>query len=103
MRWRAWLADGSSISSDSSSWEDLPRDGVIILKIWDEDHPDRMFHGHDALWWDGSSYDVYQLDIPPPLQAIANEEADVGRLKFGVYIDSADYERIYEAALLAQE
>lgn len=32
--WRIWYADGTSISSRESSWEDAPDDGVLFVMVY---------------------------------------------------------------------
>lgn len=99
--WRAWYADGSSVTSDESTWHDLPADGLIIWKVWWDEHRKGLFCGHDSIWWDGEGQ-VYQLDLPEPFHEVAAAEAAAGRLKRGVYIDSEAYAAVYEEALAAQ-
>jgi hypothetical protein len=102
MRWRAWLADGSSVSSTNSDWGDVPMHHVVVLKLWPDEGPKAMYHGHDAIWWDGTG-EIYQLDLPPNLHGWARREGFEGRLKFGKQLPNADYERIYAEALAAKE
>lgn len=100
MHWRVWYADATSVSSDESTWEALPARDLVVLKVWPDNGPKAMFCGLDALWWDGER--VFQLDIPPPFEELAELEAAAGRLKFGRAIPDDDYAAIYEAALAAQ-
>jgi hypothetical protein len=101
MTWRAWFKDGSSVTSAESSWQDLPADGLVILKVW-RDGRKELYCGLDAIWWDGDGR-VYQLDLPPTVLRVARREAKAGQLKYGVLIPNEDYERIYHAALTAKE
>ena len=39
--WQLWYADGSSISSAESTWEDAPQSGVQVLKRYFENGGER--------------------------------------------------------------
>lgn len=101
MRWKAWLADGTLLTSEQQSWSDVPQ-GVVVLKVWPDIGPKGMYHGHDALWWDGEG-EVFQMDLPDPFVELADAEAAAGRLKRGKLIDAGAYAALYEEALAATE
>lgn len=102
MRWKAWLADGTPVSSEQMAWRDVPAEHVVMLKVWPDDGQKAMYHGLDAIWWDGRGR-VYQLDLPPAIKGVARAEAKAGLLKFGLHLPDELYEQIFAEALAAQE
>lgn len=100
-RWRVWYADGTSVSSDASTWARLHAHDLLILKVWPDDGPKAIYCGLDAIWWDGER--IFQLDIPEPFMKVAKKEAQAGRLKFGRAIPDDEYEALYSEALAARE
>lgn len=103
MRWRAFYADGSTFGSDDGTWAQAPGDGCLILKLWPAAGEPRMFSGHDAIYWDGEADEAGQLDLPTEgFRALAQAEADGGRLKFGVLVEPERYEEIWTEAIEAE-
>lgn len=45
MRWKVWLADGTTSDSASCGWEDVP-DGVLVVRWWGP-------NGQGINWGDG--------------------------------------------------
>lgn len=48
MRWRVWLADGSTRNSAEHRWADVPH-GVLVVVAWDE-------QGHRWVNWGDGVY-----------------------------------------------
>lgn len=95
--WKLYYADGSVFTSSDGAWTDAPSEGAVIFRAA---RPDGTFFiqcGRDALWWDGVSDFVWNMDLPGPFLFLAGREAAAGRLKLGVLVDN--WGALYEAAV----
>lgn len=95
--WKLYYADGSVFTSRDGSWLSAPAESAIIFRAARPDGTFFMQCGRDALWWDGVSDFVYNLDLPEPFQYIAGQEAVRGRLKRGVEVPN--WGALYDAAI----
>lgn len=86
MRWRVFLADGTEIPSSEEIWERLPREGIVVAVWWDDSGQRHLECGQDALVNTGE--EIVGVNLPTPLFLhAAQQEADIGRLKFGQLLD----------------
>ena len=59
IRWEIWYADSSVYKSESSTWFEVPRIGVLALKLWFVDGVIRGVCGSDYYFKSGGVFGSY--------------------------------------------
>lgn len=100
MRWKAWYADGRVYSSEATSWEQLPREGLVVV-TGERDGKRFIESGDDAIVLAGEA--IVGVNLPlPELEEVAVRLAEAGVLKYGVLMPDADYEALWLRAHVDQ-
>ena len=92
MQFRIYYADGSAFGSDQGSWEDAPKDGVIMVAINDGSRTE-FLSGSDYYVREPDSETFHRQDNLEPYVRKHNPE-----VKFGVWTTHSMYERIQQRA-----
>lgn len=56
MRWKAWLDNGKTYSSDDCAPNDIPSDGVLVIVEKKRDRTITVHEGRDYYFWNGENW-----------------------------------------------
>ena len=58
--WRIYYADGSTVDSSQSTWDDAPQDGVVAIVVRDDEFGRVVLNGRDYYYSiPGEPNDIY--------------------------------------------
>ncbi len=102
--WRAWYTGNRVFESTTTSWEDLPEEGLLRVNVYYRTRPyHKKMQGRSLYWVEHMPEGVVYCYDDSADAIISKEAQENNRVKKGKWVPDVEFERVRHAADAARD